>query len=524
MVPALQWMFPTASSAAARVEKATSRLLLGPDWTMNMDICDSINSDPWQTKDYVKAVKKRMRNKNSKVQFLALTLLETMVKNCGELVHYQITERQILQEMIKIVRQTKNMQVREKILVLLDSWQQAFGGSEGKHPQYYFAYAELKISLSDLQNIQRVMELFSNMLQAVNPEDHGAIKDEVLIDLANQCRACQRRLMELINLTESEKLLEETLALNDSLQVILAKYDAIASGLPLPPEKSQPQPRPSAPPPSAPALISQFEEKEEEEEEDDGFSAEPKLISNVDLDFSQSSSELTSSTSTTAASTASSSSTSNALVLFNPKDSVNPPKKEEDMIGLLSLALVTDQPRQTTPPPQPASNPNQDPFFSSPSWQEYTSYPQLSNYIPYNNYIAPWAQPAIRQPVPPAPDLPQKVPEYQYSYLPPSYISTGASFNPFLPMTSIQNPASQSEIAAGRAVTTATTGGSKALQKFDTFDSKQAQMNTNSEKHFMPDKLFDDLIALRNPDESLKSRNASTLWVSSGQGLTIGRR
>jgi len=31
--------------AAVKVDKATNELLLGPDWTLNIDICDSVISD-----------------------------------------------------------------------------------------------------------------------------------------------------------------------------------------------------------------------------------------------------------------------------------------------------------------------------------------------------------------------------------------------------------------------------------------------------------------------------------------------
>lgn len=43
--------------------------------------------------------------------------------------------------------QNIDIRVRDKILVLLDSWQQSFGGPMGKFPQYYWAYDELRVCM-----------------------------------------------------------------------------------------------------------------------------------------------------------------------------------------------------------------------------------------------------------------------------------------------------------------------------------------------------------------------------------------
>ncbi|GMH30513.1 hypothetical protein Nepgr_032356 [Nepenthes gracilis] len=78
-----------------------------------------------------------------------------------------------------------------------------------------------------------VMDLLANMLQAIDPENRMAVKDEVIVDLVHRCRANQTKLMQMLTTTADERLLALGRELNDALQYALAKHDAIASGTPL---------------------------------------------------------------------------------------------------------------------------------------------------------------------------------------------------------------------------------------------------------------------------------------------------
>ncbi|XP_068313391.1 TOM1-like protein 9 [Pyrus communis] len=272
------------------VERATSDMLIGPDWAMNIEICDICNHDPVQAKDVVKGIKKRLGSKNSKVQLLALTLLETIIKNCGDIVHMHVAEKDLLHDMVRIVKKKPDYHVKDKILILIDTWQEAFGGPRARYPQYYAAYQDLlrsgavfpqrsessapvftppqtqpltaypqnlqnpdrpkdvaepsaeaefpTLSLTELQNARGIMDVLAEMLSAIDNKE--GLRQEVIIDLVDQCRTYKQRVVHLVNSTSDESLLCQGLALNDDLQRLLAKHEAIASGNPVQPDKPKP--------------------------------------------------------------------------------------------------------------------------------------------------------------------------------------------------------------------------------------------------------------------------------------------
>ncbi|XP_007939642.2 TOM1-like protein 2 [Orycteropus afer afer] len=98
-----------------------------------MEICDIINETEEGPKDAIRALKKRLNgNRNYREVMLALTVLETCVKNCGHRFHILVANRDFIDNvLVKIISPKNNPPtiVQDKVLALIQAWADAFRSS-----------------------------------------------------------------------------------------------------------------------------------------------------------------------------------------------------------------------------------------------------------------------------------------------------------------------------------------------------------------------------------------------------------
>ncbi|KAJ0964370.1 hypothetical protein J5N97_029492 [Dioscorea zingiberensis] len=258
------------------VEEATAETLDAPDWSTNLYICDMINSEKVNSVEVIRAIKSRIMLKNPRVQYLALVLLETCVKNC-EKAFSEIAAERVLDEMVKLIDDHQTIvNNRNKALVLIESWGESgdelrylpvyeetykslksrgirFPGrddeslvpiftpprsvsetaSYANEPQFEDAHSEFPVQSFSAEQIkeafdvsQNSVELLSTVLSSSPPQD--ALQDDLTVTLVQQCRQSQITIQRIIETVgDDEALLFEALNVNDELQKALSKYDQL---------------------------------------------------------------------------------------------------------------------------------------------------------------------------------------------------------------------------------------------------------------------------------------------------------
>ncbi|XP_051200624.1 TOM1-like protein 5 isoform X2 [Lolium perenne] len=267
--------------ASEMVKAATSEKLKEMDWAKNIEICELVAQDPGKAKDVIKSIKKCVGSRSKNAQLYAVMLLEMLMNNCGEPIHKQVIDNGLLPILVKIVKKKTELPVREKVFLLLDATQTSLGGAKGKFPQYYGAYYELVSAgvtfsnrpnvivtevkhpvpeaiiepnkddlssrlndrhneaqtppVSDTSIIQKassVMEVLRDVLNSMDPRHPEGATDEFVLDLVEQCTFQKQRIMHLVMTSRDELVVSQCIELNEELQKVLVRHDALLSAHP----------------------------------------------------------------------------------------------------------------------------------------------------------------------------------------------------------------------------------------------------------------------------------------------------
>ncbi|PNJ08264.1 TOM1L2 isoform 9 [Pongo abelii] len=198
---------PFSTPVGQCLEKATDGSLQSEDWTLNMEICDIINETEEGPKDAIRALKKRLNgNRNYREVMLALTVLETCVKNCGHRFHILVANRDFIDSVLVKIISSKNSPptiVQDKVLALIQ-------------------IARLRSELDVVRGNTKVM---SEMLTEMVPGQEDSSDLELLQELNRTCRAMQQRIVELISRVSNEEVTEELLHVNDDLNNVFLRYE-----------------------------------------------------------------------------------------------------------------------------------------------------------------------------------------------------------------------------------------------------------------------------------------------------------
>jgi hypothetical protein len=134
-----------STPVGALIKSGTDPLLLGPDWSKNLEICDLVSNSKEGPEHAVKAILRRLRESDENTVFLALIVCEACMKNCGNRFVACAHQKQFFDEITVVARGNRGSKNADEALRLIQSWGRLFEHqNRDSFPMFFDRYVQMK--------------------------------------------------------------------------------------------------------------------------------------------------------------------------------------------------------------------------------------------------------------------------------------------------------------------------------------------------------------------------------------------
>lgn len=173
------------------IDDATSETLVTPDWSLNLAVCDAVNSDDeFAGEQAMRAFRRKLREANPKVLQLTLTLLETVIKNADQpgresRFHALVGSPDFLAKISSLTDGKRGWEVKEQALALLQQWGLSFE-SRRDTLAFYSTYMDLRLQGVQFPRLEASSPIFTPPAQpspatlpaSTTPTSEGVVNAE----------------------------------------------------------------------------------------------------------------------------------------------------------------------------------------------------------------------------------------------------------------------------------------------------------------------------------------------------------
>ncbi|KAJ2420628.1 ESCRT-0 subunit protein hse1, partial [Coemansia sp. RSA 2524] len=116
-------MFKVPNPFDELVKKTTSEMLTAENWELIMEVCDRVGTDSERARQCFEVINERMLHRNANVVLYTVTLVQSLLENCGQSVKQEVSSRAFTTTLTRVLNdKSVHEKVKSRILGSIQQW------------------------------------------------------------------------------------------------------------------------------------------------------------------------------------------------------------------------------------------------------------------------------------------------------------------------------------------------------------------------------------------------------------------